>query len=358
MRVTVAIVVESVNDNVRESIKHLLGMDFTDFEILLLLSTPSDESFPQTRFIVRPDLAGNPALRRDLVITEAEGEILAFLDDDAYPSPSWLDSALPHFDDPRVAAVGGPGVTPPEDDWRRQVSGWVHTSPVGAGSFSFRTKADKARQVDDFPSMNLLVRKSDFALIGGFDSNFWPGEDTKLCLDLTYKINKKIIYEPRALVYHHRRPIFKAHLVQVGRYGLHRGYFARVLPKTSRRVAYFLPSVLVLSFGIGLAAVLLAWVMGIKYILAGLLNIPLIYVSFVSPYFLLLLVNGLWIWKASGSFKAGFWSVPAVGLTHFWYGIQFLRGLLSGKLMKYNNFSKPAGVVKKLVEVPAFKTQG
>jgi len=339
MKFTIAIVVESINDYVREGIGCILGMSYTDFEILLLVSQPSSETFPKTRIIVRPDLAGNPALRRDLVITEALGEFVAFLDDDAYPSPSWLEKALPHFSDLKVAAVGGPGVTPPKDDWKRQVSGWVHISPVGAGSFSFRTKADnKARQVDDFPSMNLIVRKSDFALIGGFDSNFWPGEDTKLCLDLTYKLNKKIIYEPGALVYHHRRPIFKAHLIQVGRYGVHRGYFAKVLPKTSRRLMYFLPSILLLTLSVG----------GVFSVVSNFYNCRLLifncrvflptYFLFLISYSMLLFVNGLWVWRASKSFKIGFWSVPAVALTHLWYGFQFLRGLFSKSLKKYTNY--------------------
>lgn len=342
------IVVESVNDYVRDNIKHLLEMDFEDFEILLMLSREPTEVFPKTRAVVRADLAGNPALRRDLAIHEAQGEVLAFIDDDAYPSHSWLSKALPHFDDLKVAAVGGPGVTPSEDNWRRQVSGWVHTSPVGAGSFRFRTKADKARQVDDFPSMNLLVRKSDFALIGGFDSNFWPGEDTKLCLDLTYKLNKKIIYEPGALVHHHRRPIFKAHLIQVGRYGLHRGYFAKVLPKTSRRVTYFLPSVLLLTFLIGgvisIASLFVrcpsrsAFGEAGQVLSLGCQNITPAYFLILTSYLLLLFLNGFWVWKTSKNFKIGFWSVPAVALTHLWYGFQFLRGLFSARLKKYTNY--------------------
>lgn len=343
MKVSVVIVVESVNEYVRDNIKHLLEMDFEDFEILLLLSLESAEVFPKTRIIVRADLAGNPALRRDLAIQEAKGQILAFIDDDAYPSRFWLGKALPHFDDLKVAAVGGPGVTPLEDDWKRQVSGWVHTSPVGAGSFRFRTRADKARQVDDFPSMNLLVRKSDFALIGGFDSNFWPGEDTKLCLDLTYKLNKKIIYEPQALVYHHRRPIFKAHLIQVGRYGLHRGYFARVLPQTSRRVAYFLPSILLLTFLIGGVLSIVSRFVSCPLLV---LNWPIVTCEYIPPayflllisYFLLLVFNSFWVWKASKSFKIGVWSIPAVMLTHFWYGFQFIRGLFSRRLKKYTNY--------------------
>lgn len=357
MKFTVAIVVESVNDYVRESLKHLLEMRFNDFEILLLLSQITSETFPKTRIISRPDLAGNPSLRRDLVITEARGELVAFLDDDAYPSSNWLENSLPHFTDLKVAAVGGPGVTPPGDDWKRQVSGWVHTSPVGAGSFSFRTKADKARQVDDFPSMNLIVRKSDFIIIGGFDSNFWPGEDTKLCLDLTYKLNKKIIYEPGVLVYHHRRPIFRPHLIQVGRYGLHRGYFAKVLPKTSRRVVYFLPSLLLLTFFVGgIISIISRSVRcppSLPFVGAGqflVVSCPVVapfYLLLISTYFVLIFLNGLWIWRASKSFRVGFWSIPAVCATHFWYGLQFIRGITSKNLKKYNNFSNSVKSVKK-----------
>jgi hypothetical protein len=42
----------------------------------------------------------------------ARGEILAFLDDDAYPADGWLEAAMARFEDPTVCAVGGPGVTP------------------------------------------------------------------------------------------------------------------------------------------------------------------------------------------------------------------------------------------------------
>ncbi len=334
MKVSVVIAVETINDYVKEGIAKILSGDFSDLEILVFTSQASSERFPKTRLISRPELAGNPAQRRDLALIEARGEILGFLDDDAYPSPVWLSAALKHFDDPRVAAVGGPGVTPPEDDWRRQVSGYVHTSPVGAGSFSFRFQADKSRQVDDYPSMNLMVRKSDFAMVGGFDSNFWPGEDTKLCLDLTYKLNKKIIYEPEALVYHHRRPIFKAHLLQAGRYGLHRGYFAKVLPQTSRRLVYFLPSVLFLTLAAGAASLPVIKIFGFRISDFGFRNALLAYFLLLASYFLLLFLNAVWVWRRCRSVRIAFWTIPAIFLTHLWYGFQFLRGLASSQLKR------------------------
>ncbi len=336
MKVSVIIVVEEVNDYVRENISCQLEQEFSDFEILLILSKETSEIFAKTRVIVRPDLAGNPAQRRDLALTEASGEILAFIDDDARPSVGWLSSALSHFADERVAAVGGPGVTPAEDDWRRQVSGWAQASPMGGSLMTFfRFRADgHLREVDDFPSMNLIVRKSDFAMIGGFDSHYYPGEDTKLCLDLVSKLGKKIIYDPAVLIYHHRRPIFKAHLIQIGRYGLHRGFFARTLPQTSRRLIYFLPSIF---------TVFLFFVPIILFTLKSFdhqrsfVNYPLLFTSYFlafTSYFLLLFLNSIWVFGKTKDFKISFWLAPVVFLTHLWYGVQFMRGLFSERLVR------------------------
>jgi glycosyltransferase involved in cell wall biosynthesis len=56
-----------------------------------------------------------PSDKRDIALKHAKGQILAFLDDDAYPVKEWLKAALVNFSDPEVAAVGGPAVTPLND---------------------------------------------------------------------------------------------------------------------------------------------------------------------------------------------------------------------------------------------------
>ena len=40
--------------------------------------------------------------------------------------------------------------------------------------------------------VNLVVKREVFEAVGGYDSHYWPGEDTKLCLDITHKAGKKI----------------------------------------------------------------------------------------------------------------------------------------------------------------------
>ena len=192
--------------------------------------------------------------------------------------------------------------------------------------------------------MNLAVRKADFLKVGGYDSEFWPGEDTKLCLDLTQKLHKKIIYEPKAIVFHHRRPLMKPHLHQNGNFGLHRGFFAKVLPQTSRRPIYFLPSFMLLGLLYILVTSILSFRDGTGYINPFLLVRNLGLVLFAS-YFFALIFNAIWIFikiynnRHSRPDRESIKIIPiaifqsllsilVIFITHLWYGLRFLQGLL------------------------------
>ena len=206
---------------------------------------------------IRPLLTGSardtsPAEKRDLALAEARGDLCAFLDDDAYPAEGWIVRAVERFRDPSIVAVGGPGVTPPESGWRERAGGAFYESPFGSGGLRFRfTPLEPARDVDDFPAYNLFIRRDELRAIDGWNSSFYGGEDTKVCLALR-RAGHRIVYDPRVLVYHHRRQIFGPHLRQVANVGRHRGHFVRIHPETSRRPMYFAPAVGLLG---GLAAV-------------------------------------------------------------------------------------------------------
>ncbi len=238
--VSVIIPVKEIGMYAREAVDHV-HRRYPDAEILVVPDHPAQEAALAGVTVVPSWPVTAPGAKRDLAGGLAAGDILAFLDDDAYPDAGWLEAALPHFEDPTVAAVGGPGVTPPSNDHRQRASGWILSSPMGTGWYTYRFRPGKARDVDDFPSMNLLVRKADFEAVGGFKSRYWPGEDSELCRKLG-ELGKRIVYEPRALVYHHRRPVFRGHLVQQARYGLHRGHFARRFSGNSRRIGYAVPA--------------------------------------------------------------------------------------------------------------------
>lgn len=316
-KVSIIIPVKEINDYIRESIPHILSQDYKNFEIIVLPDKEKGEIFEKTRIIETSHIG--PAEKRDIGAKEATGEILAFLDDDAYPRNDWLSNALLNFKDENIAMVCGPGATPDSDSIVKKASGAVYTSFLGAGNLAFRYSPKKKRFVDDFPSVNMLIRKTDFEKVGGFNTSFWPGEDTKLCLDII-KSGKKIIYDPEVFVWHHRRANIKGHLWQVFNYSKHRGFFAKKYPTTSLKPFYFLPSVFVIFLA------LMPFLIKIEAFF-------FLYKFILSIYIVLLVISGIIEWFRYKSVLVGFLSVPLIFLTHLIYGIGFLVGLLKPKLI-------------------------
>lgn len=320
-RVSIIIPVKEINNYIRESIPHILNLDYRNFEILIFSDIPSGEKFEKTKIIPTGKLG--PAQKRNLALEHVEGEILAFLDDDAFPRKDWLKQGVKHFENSHIAAVGGPAVTPENDTFSQKVSGAVFLSKLSGGNPERYWPVGKTKEVDDWPSVNLLVRKSDFAAVNGFNSNYWPGEDTQLCLDLVKKLNKKIIYDPEVFVWHHRRSGLIKHLKQIGSYGLHRGFFAKKYPENSFKLKYFIPA----GFFIFVA---FDWI---------LLFLPyplkLAYSSIWLMYLLALIVSFFDIYLKIKDIKVTFIAIPYIFLTHIYYGYKFLQGLLSKKLSSY-----------------------
>ena len=261
-----------------------------------------------------------PAEKRNLGIREARGEIVAFIDDDAYPEAHWLEYAVKYFGDADVAAVGGPGVTPPGDGYLARLGGRVYDNLLVSGNYRYRYKAGGIRRdVDDYPSCNLLVRAETLRKIGGYRTDFRPGEDTLLCKDIVDG-GGRIVYDPWVVVFHHRRPLFGPHLRQLGRYAFHRGYFVRRYPSNSAHLSYFVPSLFVLYLAAAAALafvpqpgfvsdrLFLAW----RWTLAApaIAYATLVLLTSLSP-------NPLtWLVTAAGVFA-----------THVTYGIRFVQGL-------------------------------
>lgn len=315
-KVSIIIPVKEINNYIRQAMKYYEKLEYDNFEILIFPDVSSEEEFPNTRIIASGEVG--PADKRDMALQYAEGEILAFIDDDAYPRKDWLINAISYFEDPAVGAVGGPAVTAPDDDIWQQASGKVYESFLCSGGYTYRYLPKAEREVDDLPSVNLIVRRDVFESVGGYDSNYYPGEDTKLCLDIVKKAGKKIVYSPEVLVYHHRRRVFKQHLKQVTNYAKHRGYFAKALPETSCKLAYFIPSVFVIGLVMG---PLLA------YFIPVLWNL---YFSVIILYVLLLTMS------IHNVKSVKVWILTFMGIiaTHVGYGICFIRGLCSNKLIR------------------------
>jgi len=291
-------------------------LDYPDYEIIVVIDKGLSFKQESVKVLCTDKKKTSPAEKRDLALKEASGEILAFIDDDAYPAEDWIRNAIKYFDDENVGAVGGPGLTPPEDSFLMRSGGLCYESIFGSGVYQYRFTKGKPRTVDDLTAYNLFIRKSVLLKTGGYASTYYGGEDTKLCIEIT-KLGKLILYTPEVIVYHHMRPLFYRHLWQIGNIGLHRGYFVKRYPVTSRRISYFLPLIISAGFFTGLV---------LSFFRTDIAPF------FFGAFLLILGVAFIDCLIRSKNIIMSIFATIGIFLMHIVYGMNFIRGLLKGEL--------------------------
>jgi len=328
---SIVIPVRKINAFLQENISHLKELKYKNFEVIIITDEEEKYDFQDPRFILVYSGPIGPGEKRNVGASKATGEILAFLDDDAYPEKDWLDKAAGVFENTEIYALGGPAMTPKNAGFLEKMSGRVLESWMASAGTVYRHTPGKSMEIADYPTVNLFVRKKIFDGVGGFPVEFWPGEDTKLCLDLVKSQGRKFTYDPSPIVYHHRRNLFIPHLKQISRYGRHRGQFARIFPETSRLPSYFAPS----AFIIGL----------VSGPLLSLLFPPLwkLYLGGAFLYLALLLSEGLRIFLKDKDLKGAVYVTVGIFLTHVVYGSNFIIGIMKKPALKLRGVDKTTG---------------
>ena len=319
-----------INDFVlRENLPAHQKLNYKDFEVIILPNEVTqnerllEKKYPFLRLIPTHNIT-RPAQKRDRGAKEARGEIFAFIDDDAYPTKNWLEQATHLLNTAKVDAICGPGILPGNAEFWEKVFDEILKTWIGSGGLSYRFTPGKKQFVDDFPSMNFLIKKEVFLRLEGFNSNYWPGEDSKLCEDLVYKLKGKILYSPDVKIYHHRRNKLLPYLKQHGQYGFHRGAFLAHGDRNSRHLCYLAPTLFFLYL------TLLPFVL---FILHSIPYMWLFYVPLIS-YIILLSTIFLSASKNTNSLKIACSSTIVLFLMHVVYGVKFINGFIVGVAKK------------------------
>lgn len=310
---SIVIPMRQINDYIREAIPYHLAQNYKNFEIIIVTEAKEKEKFQKTKIVRVGQIP--PSEKRNIGVKNSSGEIIAFIDDDAYPEKDWLEKAVKEFEDEKIVGVGGPSITPKNGTFFQKVSNEVYR--LSSSKTGMRYGKVKRKEIDDWPTCNLFVRKNDFLSAGGFDSKYWGGEDTQLCYALVNN-GGKMIYNPEIVVYHHPRKDLKSHLRQTLFWAMWRGFLVWLHPKNSARATFFVPSLLVLWLFVG-----------------GLIS--LLFTNFAFVYFVVfvfylafLFVTGL----RTKSLKLFFPVVLVTLLSQLIYGVGFLIGLILGEPTK------------------------
>ena len=166
-----------------------------------------------------------PSRQRNLAAAAAEGEFLYFLDDDSQVLPGFLQKAVRHYEDPSVAAVGGPSLTPDSDSILQHAFAMALSSVFGGGGMRNRYRqTGEVRTTCDSELIlcNLSFRKACFLNFGGFDERLYPNEENEL-MERIMRNGGKLIHDPGLAVDRSQRPTFMAFSRQLFGYGRGRG---------------------------------------------------------------------------------------------------------------------------------------
>ena len=192
------------------------------FELIVVSAAPvALPDSARVRNVVEPNR--NPATRRNRAVSEASGEILAFIDDDATADSRWLATACAYLDaHPDVLAVGGPDPAPADSTIPELISDTLlATRYIGSGVAAHENRRGvfDVKHASDVALVNLFVRRSAFT---GFDELIgYIGEDTGLLHELMAR--GRVVYHDGVRVFHRRRAFPGPYLRQRWRYRVKTG---------------------------------------------------------------------------------------------------------------------------------------
>jgi GT2 family glycosyltransferase len=137
----------------------------------------------------------------------ANGRYLFFLNNDTQVLDGWAEPIVALFQQwPGTGAVGAKLLYP---DGRLQEAGGIIWRDASGWNFGRNEDANRpvynyVREVDYCSGAALMVERTVFASLGGFDARYAPAyyEDTDLCFRLR-RIGLKTLYQPGARVVHH-----------------------------------------------------------------------------------------------------------------------------------------------------------
>src|SRR5262249_45823375 len=145
----------------------LQRLDYPAFEVIVVDDGSTDDTAAIARqYDVRVISTENRGLAaaRNLGMTAARGEIVAYLDDDAHPDPHWLQYFADTFLRTDYVAVGGPNIAPPGDG---PIADCVANAPGGPTHVLVSD-----REAEHIPGCNMAFRKGALEAVGGFDPQF------------------------------------------------------------------------------------------------------------------------------------------------------------------------------------------
>ncbi|WP_308492930.1 glycosyltransferase family 2 protein [Microbacterium terrisoli] len=191
-------------------LEHLQQQTVSPRRIVVVDASPDDltrhvvEDFTGVEYR-RNDLGlGTLAASRAIGANGATEGVIAFIDDDAYAEPAWLERLLAAYDAPDVGAVGGRarnGVVGEEYEGVDRIGRFL---PNGRLTGNFGADPGRTIDADHMLGANMSVRTDVLRAFGGIH-DYYPGTCLREDSDLALRVRRsgyRVRFAPDAVVLH------------------------------------------------------------------------------------------------------------------------------------------------------------
>jgi glycosyltransferase involved in cell wall biosynthesis len=213
-RISVAVCAHNAQQTIGACLAGIQKLNYPDYEVIVVDDGSGDRTADIAEtFSVRLIRKENGGLSnaRNTALAHATGDIIAYIDSDAYPDPDWLAYLAEAHSDGTYMAVGGPNILPPEAG---DLEECVANSPGGPVHVLLDDE-----HAEHIPGCNMSFRVDALREIGGFDGRFKiAGDDVDIC----WRIQDSgglIGFRAAAAVFHRRRGTVWGYLKQQLNYG-------------------------------------------------------------------------------------------------------------------------------------------
>jgi len=213
IRRSVSVLIPTRNNEktIEACLRSISRQTVSDFEVVVV----SDASTDRTLEIAARFAEGDARFRvyslaesrgistaRNFLLDKARGDIVVFLDGDAFSPEDWLEKLTRPLEDPEVGCTGGPDKVPPDHPLLLRCIDYSMHSFIGSGSM----RKSGNPLVRYLPAgCNMAVRRDVIDRVGRFNCVFKSRGEEK---DLANRIRKagfRIVYVEDAWVWHWRR---------------------------------------------------------------------------------------------------------------------------------------------------------
>lgn len=250
--ISVVVAVKNQIEYIEQCLNSLAAQNYSDYEVIFVdgKSTDGTREFldkqiqNKQNFILLDNNLEDAASGRNMGIHKAKGEIIAFIDADAFADQDWLKNISSSFNqitDEAIIGVGGPNLPPQDQTDKANVITKVLSSPFGSGGSlnpSMQHKnPNKTKIVKHIPTCNLSIKKGMLNKGFLFDPRFKKGHDFELSMRLA-KSGHRFLYNPLIKVWHYRKKSLRSLAKQIFKWGVGR---ALLIKKQGVNFTYLLP---------------------------------------------------------------------------------------------------------------------